>query len=251
MIKLEKNTVQVVLSYAGNSPDSKWVFHELNTKGYATISGAFHFTKNDLITKFNEEAFEDGVEFQLAVTDGEYYRFAKESLGTDNDVYIDKTIKLERKLFVAERNINIFPKLDGLIGKPIYIGGNNENAIPEATYRKLLENFPNTYELNRYASARIPSVISAFVETNDDYEQKYQNYLNQKHSKRGGNPLKIFADVELIKYESLLDKLTAMLGASESSYNEKQWQEEILQIILLLYPKYIKVTTCKKPKMPC
>lgn len=241
MIEFEKNTGQVILSYVGESPDSNWVFQELNTKGYVTISSAFHFTKNDLITQFTEEAFEDGIEFKLAIKDGEYYRFAKETLGTENDVYIDEAIKLERKLFVAERNINIFPKLDELIGKPIYIGGDNESTIPEARYRKLLKDFPNTYELNRYASARISSVISAFVETKDDYEQKYQKYLNQKPSQKGGNPLKVFSDVELIKYESLLEKLTKMLESPESSYNEKQWQEEILQIILLLYPKYIKV----------
>lgn len=241
MIKFEKNTDQVVLSYSGESPDSRWVFQELNTKGYVTISSAFHFTKSELITQFIEEDFEDGVDFKLAVKDREYYRFAKETLGTESDIYIYEAIKLERKLFVAERNINIFPKLDELIGKPIYIGGDNENAIPETTYRKLLKDFPNTYELNRYAFARISSVISAFVETKDDYEHKYQKYLNEKPSKKGGNPLKVFSSVELIKYESLLEKLTSMLGSPESAYTEKQWQDEILQIILLLSPKYIKV----------
>jgi hypothetical protein len=38
----------------------------------------------------------------------------------------------------------------------------------------------------------------------------------------------------------LLEKLKSMLD-DEISYSEAQWQEELLQIILLLYPKYIYV----------
>lgn len=241
MIKFRKDSDKVILIYRGEDAESKWVYQELKSKGHVTISSAFHFTKNDLTTQFEEENFEDDVEFNLAIKDGAYYRFPKDTLNTENDIYIEESIKLERKLFVAERNINIFPKLDKLIGKTVYIGGNNENAIPEKAYRQLLKNFPSTYELDRYARARISSVVSAYVETNDDYEQKYQRYLNQKPSQKGGNPLKVFLEVDLIKYKGLLEKLTTMLGAPESAYNEKQWQEEILQIILLLYPKYIKV----------
>jgi hypothetical protein len=43
-----------------------------------------------------------------------------------------------------------------------------------------------------------------------------------------------------LKYTSLLEKLKSMLN-DEVSYSENQWQEELLQIILLLYPKYIYV----------
>jgi hypothetical protein len=49
-----------------------------------------------------------------------------------------------------------------------------------------------------------------------------------------------FKEVDLYKYESILHKLQGMLE-NENSYNEKQWQNEVLDIILLLYPKYIFV----------
>ena len=45
-----------------------------------------------------------------------------------------------------------------------------------------------------------------------------------------------------LKYETILEKLNRML-IDENNYSENQWQKEILQIILLLYPKYISVFT--------
>lgn len=62
--------------------------------------------------------------------------------------------------------------------------------------------------------------------------------MNKKVSTTGKNLTEIFKEGELRKYETILDKLEGMLE-TENSYNENQWQIEILQIILLLYPKYI------------
>ena len=64
--------------------------------------------------------------------------------------------------------------------------------------------------------------------------------MNKKVSKVGENLNVKFADFETYKYSFLLEKLTGMLE-DEVSYSENQWQEEILQIILLFYPKYIQV----------
>ena len=62
--------------------------------------------------------------------------------------------------------------------------------------------------------------------------------MNKKVSKVGTNLVQYFADLEVVRYQTILDKLQRMLS-SEDTYSEKQWQNEILQIILLLYPKYI------------
>jgi hypothetical protein len=64
--------------------------------------------------------------------------------------------------------------------------------------------------------------------------------MNKKVSKIGRNLPALFNQSELTKFNVILEKLQEMLE-SEESYTEKQWQEEILQIILLLYTKYIHV----------
>jgi len=133
-----------------------------------------------------------------------------------------------------ERGIKITVKED------IYIGGEQLNSIPINEFKFLLENFPNNYEIHKYVDARLSSVLRNYFDNVVDAEYKYNKYMNKKLSKKGQNLTVLFKDNELNKFSIVLNKLEEMLD-SENSYTEKQWQEEILQIILFLYPKYIHV----------
>lgn len=161
-------------------------------------------------------------------------------MSLEHDLYIHDSIKFERKLFVAERGISIFKKIDSLVEQEVYIGGDVENSIPISTYKELISGFPNTYELNKYSEARISGIISSYLETKEDYESKYQKYLNKKVCRVGDDLKQQFSQLELFKYQSMLNKLKQMLD-DEVSYSEAQWQKELLGIILLLYPKYIHI----------
>jgi hypothetical protein len=240
MIEFRKLNNKIILSYSSEYPGPAWVYHQLEENNQVTISKAFSFTRNELITSRDEDNEDAPVEFEMASRTGEYYCFPKDILSLDHDLYIHEDISLKRKLFVAERNISIFPKIDRMVSRSIYVGGDNENAIPESVYKDLLKAFPNTHELNKYASARISSILSSYLDTKKDYDEQYQKYLNGKIDKKGENVKFKFSEVELLKYTSLLEKLKSMLN-DEISYSEAQWQEELLQIMLLLYPKYIYV----------
>jgi len=133
-----------------------------------------------------------------------------------------------------ERGIKITVKED------IYIGGEQLNSIPINEFKFLLQNFPNNYEIHKYVDARLSSVLRNYFDNVVDAEYKYNKYMNKKLSKKGQNLTVLFKDNELNKFSIVLNKLEEMLD-SENSYTEKQWQEEILQIILFLYPKYIHV----------
>lgn len=240
MIKFKKKRKEIILSYSSDYPGPEWVYHELKTTGNVTVSKVFRFSRRDLISSPPEDDEVKYVDFKVARRSGDYYCFPKDVLSLDNDLYIHKDIKLERKLFVAERGISIFQKIDRLIKGSVYVGGDSEDSIPESVYYDLLKKFPNTYELNRYASARISSILSSYMETKEDYEEKYQKYMNGKASKEGVDLTIQLSELEVVKYTKLLEKLNSMLE-DEISYSESQWQEELLQIILLLYPKYIYV----------
>jgi len=58
----------------------------------------------------------------------------------------DTGLRLERKVFVAERNISIFGKIADLVApdQPIIIGGSRAGAIPIPDFQALLSKFPNT-----------------------------------------------------------------------------------------------------------
>ena len=62
--------------------------------------------------------------------------------------------------------------------------------------------------------------------------------MNSKISAKGENLTDRFRESELHKYKAIYEKLITMLD-SENNYNEKQWQAEIIQIILLIFPKYL------------
>lgn len=242
MIKFTVEEKKVILSYTSDESDSEWVYLELKRIGKVKLSKVFQVTSNDLISTFNpdSDSEDDSVRFQVALEENSYYCFKKEFLSLNHDLFIHNSIKIERKLFAAIRGISVFGRIDKLVDNSIYIGGDGEEAIPESVFRDLLSKFPNTYELNSYASARISSVISSYIETKEDYEEKYQKYFNRKVSKEGIDLQHLFSNIEFEKYTTILEKLNYMLD-NEISYNESQWQKEILQIILLLYPKYIHV----------
>jgi len=240
MLKFLKTSQQIILSYTSDQVSSQWVYSEIDKKGTITIGKVFTLSKKELISTVNTEDEDLPVEFKIAEKDNEYYHFSKDVLSLNHDLFIHKDIALTRKTFIAERGISVFSKIDDILDDAIYIGGSNENSVPESIFLELLKNFPNSYELTKYASARISTVISSYIDTKVDYENNYQKYMNKKISRVGDNLQVKFSELEIFKYNSLLDKLTSMLDG-EFSYSEDQWQDELLQIVLLLYPKYIHV----------
>jgi hypothetical protein len=71
--------------------------------------------KSDLIkgpTSESDEADEPIFRFRFAVREKGYFRIPGRILGVKNDVLIaDEGITLDRKLFVAERNVGIFRRI--------------------------------------------------------------------------------------------------------------------------------------------
>jgi len=62
--------------------------------------------------------------------------------------------------------------------------------------------------------------------------------MNRRATRRFNDPRVTFAKFESDKYSELIKRIEAML-ANLDGFNERQWQEEILRIILFLFPKYI------------
>lgn len=240
MIEFIKEQDRVILSYSGEMGGSAWVYRKIEKSGSVVLRKTFSLTEKELITKKDSEDEDAPVLFLVATKEGEYYTFPKHILRIEDNLFIHIDIDLTSKTFIAERNISIFSKIASLTEGAIYVGGSEPNSIPVSGFTDLLQKFPNPYELTRYASARIGAVISSYLEIKEDYEEKYYKYMNKKVSKEGNNLYRLVASAEISKYESLISKLESML-ANEVTYSEKQWQEEILQIILLIYPKYIHV----------
>lgn len=226
---------------------TSWVHERLAREEKLTIKRTFHLRHEHLVEEQQRSEHEDmlgfsdrdTVDFRIAVLEGEYFKFDSEILEIECDLLIHRDVQLTYKLFTAEQRISIFRVVAELKPGRIVIGGAAQDAIPESDFNGLVKNFPSGLELKRYALARVSSVVRDFVETEVDAERLFRRYVDKHLNKRTKNFLQLFRQAEIQKYRFLRDKLTAMLNA-ESTYNEATWQAEILQIILLLNPKYIK-----------
>ena len=242
MINFETKNSLILFSYQADRDSNYWVVNKLETAKSVTFQRTFSFNVTDL---YNEDVplsdideF-DPVVFVFARLEGDYYKICDHVLSLGISVYFHKDIQLYPGYFVSIKNISIFRKIRKLISQDIYIGGENEYAIPFDDFIDLVNKFPNSYELEKYAQARVSQVITNYFDNTFDAKSSYNKYMNKKLSKHGAKLISTFRDSEIFKFKAILSKIQEML-VDENSYNEKQWQKEIAEIILLLNPKYIR-----------
>ena len=234
-----KNDILVLIYKPAN--DGMWLIDKFKHNETYNYNHTFYLTKNHLVKKFDEKLFEEQGElhFKFGILIREYYKINKDIMGIENNLYIHKKIQLKRKLFVAYDKISIFKHIDSLIKESIYLGGNNRNAISYQDFEKLLSQFPNTTERKKYCSARLSAILAPYFEKRTDAIEKYEKYMKRKKSIQGQNLLEEFSSYEKDKFTRILEKLKNMLK-NETKYIEIQWQREIIEIIQLIFPKYIK-----------
>lgn len=220
---------------------SDWVRENLKKNKEVTFKKTLTFKDHE---EYDIQVNEDfsgefqPIGFVLAELEGDYYKLRNSTIGTNNSFYFHKEIDIQLEFLVAETNISILKLIDQLVREDVYIGGEAKNTIPFEAFNKMVDEFPTSYEKKLYADARISSIVKNYFETTTDAELKFQNYLNKKSSKQGKKLTKMFQEYELLKFRTIQEKLRGMLE-SENGYSEDQWQNEILEIILLLNPKYI------------
>ncbi len=223
---------------------TQWIYNLFKAKKPITIRKTFTFKENDIYEGKEihqlEGFYEDSIIFRLGVLEGNYYKINSDVLGIDVNLFIHSSIRISDKMFTAHRNISVFGKVNNVVKEDIYIGIDSDK-LPYNVFQTLIKSFPNSTELDKYAHARISSIVRDYFDNSIDAEFEYERYLARKHKNQTLNNLvDFFSDHEYEKYCIILNKLRDMLK-NEIIYNEKTWQKAILEIIQLVYPKYIRV----------
>ena len=202
-----------------------------------------------------------GKKLCTSTTVGEVYtKLDSEVFSTDHSFYFGNEIKLKPEMFTAYRNISILRKIDEVIERDFYIGGDweNHNGISKEIFDDLLKKFPKTAELDKYAHKRIAGIIKDYFPECDKYEAIYEKFVESKNSSYASSVSaisKFNVQIELEQFTVAYQELMDMLNRFET-IDEKQWQEKIHNILQLLYPKYIccareiKFYGGKKDKQP-
>lgn len=234
--------------------DTNWVREKFKRGDGLLVKGTFHLTPQDLVEDAGEEAAgaagddefpwvnDDRLVFAVAIADGEYFRFKPEVLGFETPVLLHRDAQPDWKWFSAERKVSILGVIDSLGLQRIVIGGPDPEAIPIPEYERLLKQFPTQHELRRYVQARVGTVVRQYTEPAVDAEALLNAYVGRRTTAVAPNLESPFRQFDVAKYAFALQRLQAML-ANETGSSEAQWQLEIVEIILLLNPRYIKAFT--------
>jgi hypothetical protein len=248
MLEFIKEPAGIVVEYQADFGSNSWAGSELRTHGKVVISKVFHFKTSDLVVPLptNPADWDKFTyQFQFATLANGYVEIEGRILGISNKVLIFETeIVLARKIFAAVRDTSIFRRIAKLLApsQDIVIGGSLPGNIPAATYENLLKRFPNSTELDRYAAARVATVLGDHIEPLQDAREQYEKYLNRRASALATAPLSQLAllEAELEKYIFIRDTIAQWLKSS-TSRSEKDWQAMIVHFLLLLFPKYVAV----------
>lgn len=244
-IEFEQQGSELLLRYSPRDDDS-WVHDRFERGDDLVIKRTFNLRQEHLVTDdatdlSDDEGFygSEPLRFKVATLDGEYFTFDPEVLPIGYPLLIHHQAPITWKWFTAEQRTSIFQAMAEIRPNRIVIGGGAPDAIPIAEYERLISNFPTSHELRRYVLARLGAVVREYSDTQVDAERLFRNYVNKRLDKRTRDIVGLFREGEERKYRFLFERLSAML-ANEDTYPESAWQAEILQIILLLNPKYIK-----------
>lgn len=240
-LKFEKNNWNLVLIY---SPQW-WIdyfnrhFSDFwNKESIWVRRSIFNFKKEDLLNPdYNKDANE--IKFILWRLENKYFRIPNRILKTKYDILFFKDCEISEWYFILDR-ISILQEFEKLANQKIIIGWDFENSIPEDVFKSIIDSFPTNTEIFHYKNSRITNVLSEYLEWVTDSQSKYEKYLEKRNKlKININSLDWINEYEIEKYKFILGILKEMLDNFEK-YTEKQWEKKILEIILILFPKYIK-----------
>jgi len=248
MIDFTKPGDELLMRYVPERGADDWLLKPLESDDEIPLSGrALHVRREIYRPEIDDGDFSMDPCYRFVVgrlVDG-YYQIDRSFLGIEYDLYLHRSLKFKKRIFVAETNIPIFRGFNTYGFGSLHVGGDHPEALPGEVFEEMLRQFPNTYELKKYARARVSSMIRNYVPLQADHEAEYLRYRQRKASAKGSQPQRVFGGYENDKFAALVQKIETML-ADADTYTEAQWQTEILQVIQFLYPKYV----CAFPEAP-
>ena len=117
-------------------------------------------------------------------------------------------------------------------------------------FTKLLRLFPTKTTLDHFANSRISGVLKDYLSTITDAQKKLEEHfarqaklaksIKVKDKLKPRIKVELLREYEIGKYRYILESVKEML-ANQEEYSEGDWQEKMLDFILLIFPKYITV----------
>lgn len=248
MIEIIIENTTLLLKYLPYNP-VHWITEKFEKNDAVVINKVFHFLNEHIFNDEPIEADDSEVLFVIGNLIEGYWRIDRNILKVEYDINISSEYTITPKTFRSETGLSIFREIFKVIQENIWIGGDNPRAIDVAVFSTLIDRFPTDTEMSHYISARVSSVLKEYFTSTKDFEIRYEAYIQKKRQRHQSvnntdgvkNELKtLYKENELEKYQDIYRVLSAMMEYPES-YDEKEWQIKIIDMLFLLYPKYVCV----------
>lgn len=177
------------------------------------------FTVNITHLRFEDDMLNE-LHFCVGKVLDEYTVIDRDVIGVDHDFYFANSVKLNKRHFVAYRNISVLAKIDHIVEKDVYIGGSDiKDHIPIETFELLIKKFPKTAELNYYANARIATIVKEFFPHTESYEEKFNKFIERQEKSLSSalqddiqNTFKENAKIEICQFREVRANLLELLN---------------------------------------
>jgi len=180
-IAFERQGNELILTLAPEGIYTNEIVNALNKGEEWRISRCFTVSKKHFRVEDTEQ---NEIQFCIGTVYDEYTLIDSDVLGTEFSFFFSNNIKLDKRHFVAYRNISILAKIDHVVEQDVYIGGNHpEGCIPTETFELLVKKFPKTAELDYYAHARIATIVKEFFPRAELHEMKFSKYMERQEKK--------------------------------------------------------------------
>lgn len=237
--KIENESLILILDIESDS----FYWDKLYGNGDINLKKCFRLNRGNWIPDDNDKEI---LNFIIGTVEGEYIHLDKEVFETQHEFYFAKDINFKLNLFLASRNISIISKIDKIIDQDLYVGGDKkkEGYLPFEEYEILIQSFPTTTELNKYASSRIGLILKEYFPVAEKEEIKFNKYIAQKEKKldqsfekQSKTLFQLNLEKEIEQFEEISSYLEKLIN--DESINETICQEKVFGILQLIYPKYI------------
>lgn len=241
-VYIDKIKQIIVLTYtiSDYNPDD-WISNE---EEFCLLK-TFHLSKKDVISVDEDDRSYNFKISKVKNNEG-YYQIFKHILDTKHDVYInddfDNFISLD--IFISTvthiPKLSIFKEIDNLIDRPIVVGGSRNDSIPTSEFLNLVNGLPTDTELRHYLNSRIENLIGEYFERIKDSKLLLDKYISKKLQKKQVNDFDELKEIDLKKFKYVRDIVEDLISHGEAK-PESVWQDIILKVIKVLYPKYVKI----------
>ena len=207
------------------------------------LNRTFHIKKENIVNK-DEDDFPAYILIGRKDETESYYRLDRDVFNIAYDVYFDANIPIKLR-YLTHENTSVIGYLSRTINSDIYIDAdkheNSTNHIPVDRFEECIVRMPTRYELSKYKDKVTEQLFQDFFESVPDYKSKYETYVNKLRNvdDYSENMPKAFYSFKIEEYKSILQDLRSMLN--DKTLSEKQWQNKIIDIIKIVFPKYLYI----------